>query len=282
MSWSAPPLVGNDGLFVAIDAPRPDRETLPWTLAPKLEGLVVPVGLTLERKLLALDLADAPHVLVAGSTGSGKTIFLQSLLIALLERRAMSPSELVVIDPKLVDFAPFDRCALHQPVVTDSYEAVQLLAELSGSELPRRTERLKRLGINHRRLVPAGELPMLPRVVVIDEFADLVQSLGDKKAREAFLESVQRLLQKARFAGIHLVISTQRPSVDALPGLLKVNLDVRIAFRLPDATNSRIVLDEPGAERLLGKGDLLLRRLGTTTRAQGFLVGGEEIERAAR
>jgi CRISPR/Cas system-associated exonuclease Cas4 (RecB family) len=281
MNWSAEPLIQNDGPFVAIDAPRPDRETLTWSSVPKLVGLRIPVGLALDRTLIKLDLADAPHVLIAGATGSGKTVFLQSLIVSLLERRATAPSELVIVDPKMVDFLPFNRCALFQPVVTDPAEAVALLIELAEVELQQRTARLVKMGLSHRLQIPAGEEPMLPRIVIIDEFADLLMSLPDKKAKQAFLGPVQRLLQKARFAGIHLVIATQRPSVDSIPGSLKANLNVRIAFRLADATNSQIVLDEPGAERLLDRGDLLIKRPGSLVRAQGFFVDRSDIDAVA-
>jgi DNA segregation ATPase FtsK/SpoIIIE, S-DNA-T family len=115
-------------------------------------------------------------------------------------------------------------------------------------------------------------------VVVIDEFADLLASFTERDLKTQFIGAVQRLLQRARAVGIHLVIATQRPSVDAIPGALKANLPVRIAFKLPSAPDSVTVLDEGGAENLLGRGDLLLKRDGTTTRAQAFNVTPQDLQ----
>jgi S-DNA-T family DNA segregation ATPase FtsK/SpoIIIE len=115
-------------------------------------------------------------------------------------------------------------------------------------------------------------------VVVIDEFADLLASFTDRDLKTRFIGSVQRLLKRARAVGIHLVIATQRPSVDAVPGALKANLPVRIAFKLPSSHDSVTVLDESGAENLLGRGDLLLKREGSTTRAQAFNVAPQDLQ----
>jgi DNA segregation ATPase FtsK/SpoIIIE-like protein len=175
----------------------------------------------------------------------------------------------------MLDFPPFDRLPLWRPVVTDAQDAVALLESLAEEELPRRTQLLAGAGATQRSELPPGTLPAL--VVVIDEFADLMVSLGGKARRDAFLTSVQRLLQRARAVGIHLVLATQRPSVDAIPGLLKANLPVRIAFKLPAATDSVTVLDEKGAENLLGQGDLLLKRDGALWRAQAYFVSPADV-----
>jgi hypothetical protein len=277
MGWSVPPLVSNEGVHVALDAPRSDRELLAFRSLnlDSLRGLDVPVGVTLQRGLLAVDLAQAPHLLVAGTTNSGKTIFLKGLILSLLRRLPREECQVAIIDPKMLDFPPFDRLPLWRPVVTDAQDAVALLESLAEEELPRRTQLLAGAGATQRSELPPGTLPAL--VVVIDEFADLMVSLGGKARRDAFLTSVQRLLQRARAVGIHLVLATQRPSVDAIPGLLKANLPVRIAFKLPAATDSVTVLDEKGAENLLGQGDLLLKRDGALWRAQAYFVSPADV-----
>lgn len=277
MGWTVPPLISNDSRFVALDAPRSDREVLEWSALPlsQLRGLEVPLGLTLHRELLKLDLAQAPHLLVAGTTGSGKTVFLKGLILSLLQRLPREECEVAIVDPKMLDFPPFGRMPLWRPVITDAQEAVALLESLAEDELNRRTLQMQRAGATQRSELPRGAMPAL--VVVIDEFADLVLSLADKAAKNQFLARVQRLLQRARAVGIHLVIATQRPSVDAIPGLLKANLPVRIAFRLPTATDSATVLDEKGAENLLGSGDLLLKREGQLARAQAYCVTADDV-----
>ncbi|HET7787014.1 MAG TPA: FtsK/SpoIIIE domain-containing protein [Myxococcales bacterium] len=277
MGWPVPPLVCNDGKHVALDAPRRDREVLPWRAASlgDLSGLEVPVGLSLNRELLKLDLATAPHLLVAGTTSSGKSVFLKGLILALLR---LPPEEcrIVIVDPKMVDFTSFRSPPLWQPVVTDPDDAVALLQSLVDVEMPARTQKLIDAGVPQRTDLPRGSMPAL--VVVIDEFADLLASFTDRDLRTQFIGSVQRLLQRARAVGIHLVIATQRPSVDAVPGALKANLPVRIAFKLPSSHDSVTVLDESGAENLLGRGDLLLKREGSMTRAQAFNVAPQDLQ----
>jgi CRISPR/Cas system-associated exonuclease Cas4 (RecB family) len=279
MGWSVPPLVSNQGGYVAIDGPRREREVVPWRAVPleELHGLEVPVGLTLERELLKLDLASAPHLLVAGTTNSGKTVFLKALLLSLLQRLSREECEIAIIDPKMVDFPPFAALPLRRPIITDPQEAVAFLQELVDVEMPRRTQLLVAAGVTSRSELPAGAPAMPALVVVIDEFADLLAMFPDRAAKAEFVATVQRLLQRARAVGIHLVIATQRPSVDAVPGQLKANLPVRIAFKLPTATDSGTVLDEPGAENLLGRGDLLLKRDGQVFRAQAFHVTSEDV-----
>jgi CRISPR/Cas system-associated exonuclease Cas4 (RecB family) len=279
LGWPVPPLICNDGNHVALDAPRRDREVLPWRAASlgDLRGLEVPVGLSLNRELLKLDLATAPHLLVAGTTSSGKSVFLKGLVLALLR---LPPEEcrIVIVDPKMVDFTPFRSPPLFRPVVTDPSEAVALFQSLVDSEMPARTRKLMEAGVPQRTDLPPGSMPAL--VVVIDEFADLLASFTERDLKNQCIGAVQRLLQRARAVGIHLVIATQRPSVDAIPGALKANLPVRIAFKLPSAPDSVTVLDEAGAENLLGRGDLLLKRDGTTTRAQAFNVTPQDLQEA--
>ena len=159
----------------------------------------------------------------------------------------------------------------------------QLTEEGVDGLLPGRcTQRLVAAGVTNRSELPPGAPAMPALVVVIDEFADLLAMFPDRAAKAEFTATVQRLLQRARAVGIHLVIATQRPSVDAVPGQLKANLPVRIAFKLPTATDSGTVLDEAGAENLLGRGDLLLKRDGQTFRAQAFHVTPEDVRTRQR
>ena len=282
MDWPVPPLITNDGRFVSIDAPRREREVLSWQALPmgELRGLELPVGLTLDRQLAKIDLEVDPHVLVAGTTGSGKSVLLQGFVLSLLERMPRDQCQVVIVDPKMLDFTQFNPLPLWRPVITDPTEAVQLLQSLVNKELPARTEKLRKAGVQKRCELPPGTMPAL--VVVIDEFADLYVSLADRETKAQFLQSLQRLLQRARAVGIHLVIATQRPSVDAVPGLLKANLPVRIALKLPSVHDSGTVLDEGGAENLLGRGDLLLKREGRVTRAQAYNVTLDDVSAAAR
>lgn len=277
LGWASEPIVSNDGSFLAIDASRRQREQLAFEradLAPDDE-LRVPVGLGLTGEPVFLDLAQAPHLLVAGTTGSGKTNFLQGMVLALMakDRRPL----VHVVDPKAVDFVAFDGVGLAGPVLTDAAAAHELLRQLVDEELPRRTAFLQEHRARNRaELPPAVPLPAI--VVIIDEFADLVAVLPERGARQAFLGSLQRLLQRSRAVGIHLVVATQRPSVDVITGVLKANLPTRIAFRLPSLHDSNTILDEAGAERLLGKGDLLLRpSSGGRVRAQAYAVSAEDV-----
>ena len=277
LGWPVPPLVRNEGNHVAVDAPRRDREVLPWRAAAlgELRGLEVPIGLTLNREFLKLDLATAPHLLVAGTSGSGKSVFLKGLVLALL-RLPREECEVAIVDPKMVDFTSFPSPPLWRPVVTDAAAAVDFLQWLVDVEVPARKQKLVQAGVAQRTDLTTGSLPAL--VVVIDEFKELLDSIAERERKTQFITSVGRLLQGARAVGIHLVVATQRPSIDAVPGPLKTNLPVRIAFRLPASRDSMTVLDEAGAENLLGLGDLLLKRDGQVTRAQAYNVGPADVQ----
>jgi len=219
------------------------------------------------------DLGDPAscHLLVAGMTGSGKSVLLRSIIASLAEFHPPSAIQFVLVDPKRVSFAPLRASMaahLATPICFDVEEALAGLDELV-SDVEDRYERLARAEVQdldeHNESVDPGE--RLPRkVVVVDEFQDLVAS---NATREPFLSAVQRLGAKARAAGIHLVLATQRPDAKTVPGLVKANLCGKIALKVQSATNSRIVLDRPGAENLLGKGDLLADLGDGVVRAQG-------------
>ena len=285
MDWSCKPLVTNAGTYLALDAPRSDPETIPFArfASRSWQGLEVPVGVRLDGTLEVLDLIDAPHVLVAGETGSGKSALLHAWLVALASRPTHERPLIYVLDvTKKIGFEPV-KPLLERPPITEPEEGLAALHALMLEELPARQQLFAKHGVDDLARVPASERPRRI-VVVIDEFADILDALaGDKAERSAFVVEVKRLLQSARAFGIHLVLATQRPSVDSVPGPLKSNLTVRIALRMQSSTDSRTVLDRLGAERLLGKGDLVIARDGgELVRAQALLVEPADVEEVAR
>ncbi|HEY2516986.1 MAG TPA: DNA translocase FtsK 4TM domain-containing protein [Polyangiaceae bacterium] len=279
--------------------------------------LPVVLGRDIVGKPVYADLAGMPHVIVAGATGAGKSVGLNVMLTSLLYRRTPEEMRLLMIDPKVVELAPFDRIPhMLLPVVTDMKQASNAL-KWAVDEMERRyqlfadagtrnigtyngwAERVAKglvknpnakvvLAKDHNGLpdaIPAekgsdeGEAPLpekLPYIViVVDEFADLmIQQKGDVET------SVARLAQKARAAGMHVILATQRPSVDVITGMIKANFPTRIAFRVAQKTDSRTILDEQGAEHLLGKGDMLIKLNGTndTKRVQCPFLSEEEVQ----
>lgn len=214
--------------------------------------LPLAIGVSTTGEPVYIDLAKTPHLLVAGSTGSGKSVALNGMLATLLCCKQPTDMRLVLIDPKRLEFRAFaDIPHLLFPVVTESARAVQVLKWLT-QEMERRYALMAEVGVRN-----IGELAKTPErlpyiVVVIDELADLMMTAGKQVE-----ESLARLAQMARACGIHLLVATQRPSVDVITGLIKVNFPSRIAFRVTSKVDSRTILDDVGAERLLGKGDLL-------------------------
>ncbi|MGE5788300.1 MAG: FtsK/SpoIIIE domain-containing protein, partial [Myxococcales bacterium] len=279
----------------------------------------VPLPVVLGRDIVGApyyaDLASLPHVIVAGATGAGKSVGLNVMLASLLFRRTPDELRLLMIDPKVVELAPFDRIPhLLLPVVTDMKQANQAL-KWAVDEMERRyqlfaTAGTKNVGTYNRWVerVTSGELPPPPRatvdaltqdgaviavpagdaisdgvnmpgklpyiVIVIDEFADLMMQQG--KEVEA---SVARLAQKARAAGLHVMLATQRPSVDVITGMIKANFPSRIAFLVAQKVDSRTILDEQGAEMLLGRGDMLVKVNGgnDVRRVQCPFISEDEV-----
>jgi S-DNA-T family DNA segregation ATPase FtsK/SpoIIIE len=261
------------------------------------------------------DLASMPHVIVAGATGAGKSVGLSVMLISLLFRRSPDEMRLLMIDPKVVELAPFDGIPhMLLPVVTDMKQAATAL-KWAVDEMERRYQQFADAGTKNVKTynawvdrVARGEIPppdpervqafntdgvvvsvseakdgtdgaiipgKLPYiVVVVDEFADLMMQQG--KEVEA---AVARLAQKARAAGIHVILATQRPSVDVITGMIKANFPSRIAYRVSQKVDSRTILDEQGAELLLGKGDMLVKMNGKseTLRVQCPFISEEEV-----
>ena len=271
--------------FVYVDLPRPQRQ--PAYLRPLLEDptpttgrLVCPIGVTPGGEVVEVDIAALPHMLVAGSTGSGKTIFLYSLIVGLCARYRPEELTLILIDPKQTDFVYFDDMPhLHgQGVIVDPEEAVGTLRRLLDVELEQRTIRLKEAkarditSYNERH--PASPIPSI--VVVIDEFADLADVM-DGSERDEFDSSLRRLAQRARNVGIHLILATQRPTTGIVNGTIKANLPCRVSFRLASHVDSQTILGKPGAEKLLGNGDMIFDWNGDTMRLQGFFVPEGEL-----
>lgn len=282
--------------FIGVEVPNPQRRTV--ALREVLESrefrdcarqapLTVALGCDVAGRARAGDLAGFPHVLVAGATGAGKSAFLNALIAGLLTCATPDVLRLLLIDPKRVELALYaDIPHLLAPVVTDPAEAVAAL-ERALAEMDRRLRLFARHGVRHLEgyaALRAGgqtpELEPLPRIViVIDELADLMQAAGDAVER-----AICRLAQLARATGIHLVVATQRPSVDVVTGLIKANIPTRVAFMVPSAVDSRTILDHGGAEHLLGRGDLLFLAADAPApeRLQGAWIADGEITDLAR
>jgi DNA segregation ATPase FtsK/SpoIIIE-like protein len=273
--------------YVGIDLPRPEPELL--SLLPALDALPqatvgsLPflIGKTPDGRTIIHDLATLPHLLVAGTTGSGKTVFLYSLLVSLLHGASPDSLLLLLIDPKQTDFVYFEGIPhlIGGRVVIEADQAIVQLEQLMAEELPNRTEQLRRARCRDIRAYneQCPDAPMRPLVVVIDEYAELIDIMS-RTEKNDFESGMRRLAQRARNVGIHLVIATQRPSADIVTSSLKANLPARIAFRLPSHHDSMTVLDQSGAENLLGRGDMLFLQEGQVERLQGFFVGPDELD----
>jgi S-DNA-T family DNA segregation ATPase FtsK/SpoIIIE len=244
-----------------------------------------------------VDLASMPHMLVAGATGAGKSVFINTLLVSLLVKRSPQQMKLILIDPKQLELALYSSLPhLVMPVLTEPKKsAIALLWAVE--EMERRYTILKECGVrniegfnkkianaqpamlakirDHYKNDPDDEGYQLPYlVIIVDEFADLILTKAGKEI-EAY---ICRLAAKARAAGIHLVLATQRPSVDVVTGLIKSNFPTRVSFRVTTNADSRTILDSVGAEKLLGNGDMLYRRGTETTRVHASYVEEDEIE----
>ncbi|WP_161780832.1 FtsK/SpoIIIE domain-containing protein [Amycolatopsis orientalis] len=275
-------VIGDEPGYVTVDVPRSDRQTVPLrSILGRLDestarpgALSFVAGVAPSGAVEIADLSRLPHLLVAGATGSGKSVFLRGLLLELLRQRTPGQLSILIIDPKRLDFAAFAR-APHvrgNAIISDPDEALERLQFTLDTEIARRGPILEEAGVSSASeyYESGGRLEDLPQLVIlVDEFSDLVLAGSD---RRAFSEMVQRYAQLTRAYGVFLVLATQRPSVDVITGSIKANLSARIAFSLPSATDSRTVLDRGGAEDLLGDGDLLFYRNGRTIRLQAPLT----------
>lgn len=229
-----------------------------------------------------LDVADAPHMLIAGTTGSGKTIFLQSMLVSLLHQFGPEEMELLIVDPKQTDFIFFDELPhlYGGHVVIDAEEALEKLQRINEVDKEERTKALRACRSkdidSYNQKNPDNRMKRI--VVVIDEYSDLIQAAEINGTRKEFESNLLMLLQRVRNLGIHLIIATQRPSAQIVTGKLKAVVPFRVSFRLPSHTDSQTILDMTGAENLLGKGDMLVKTEADTMRMQGLFVSEDELE----
>jgi DNA segregation ATPase FtsK/SpoIIIE, S-DNA-T family len=247
----------------------------------KTSPLVAWLGKGIDGNAVWTDLAKMPHVLVAGTTGSGKSGCVNAILSSILMHASPNDVRLVLVDPKQVELNHYENVPhLLTPVVTSPRLAANVLANLIGEMESRYgimgEARCRNLAELNRARAKAGEAPLPHILCVIDELADLMMV-----APAEVEDSIIRLAQKSRATGIHLVLATQRPSTDIITGTIKVNIPARIAFAVSSQTDSRVILDQGGAEALLGQGDMLFRGAGTSklARVQGAFVAEEEIAR---
>lgn len=254
--------------------------------------LPIALGKTISNEVFVVDLAKMPHLLVAGATGQGKSVGINSILMSLLYKKHPSQVKLVLIDPKKVELFPYSRIEHHflaylpgqdEPITTETNKVIHTLNSLC-IEMDTRYNLLKKASARNireynekfiaRRLNPLKGHRFLPFIVlVIDEFADLIMTAG----KEVELP-IGRLAQLARAVGIHLIIATQRPSVNIITGVIKANFPARIAFKVTAKVDSRTILDAGGADQLIGRGDMLLSVGGDVVRLQGAFVDTPEVE----
>lgn len=274
--------------------------------------LPIAIGYTITQQVKVFDLADAPHLLVAGATKQGKSVGLNVIINSLLYAKHPSELKLVFIDPKMVEFSAYGKLLKHylaclpgyaseeeekeKVIVKDPKDAEMVLRSLC-EEMEQRYRLLSKAGVNQlkdynkkyseRHLLPTDGHKFLPYlVVVIDEYADLIMMSGGgpeaKNRSRSIANSVIRLAQKGRAAGINVVIATQRPSVDVITGLIKANFPTRIAFKVANRVDSSTIIDSPGAEKLIGRGDMLYYQGVGMERVQCALIGTEEIQRVTK
>lgn len=283
---------------VGIEVPNQTKQTVSMRSAICSEEfqnskaeLPIVIGRTIQNENYTFDLAKMPHLLVAGATGQGKSVGLNAIITSLLYRKHPAELKFVLIDPKMVEFSLYNKLERHflakmesedEAIVTDPKKAVYTLNALC-TEMANRLELCKKAHAKNiveynekfvaRRLNPENGHRFLPYiVVVIDEFADLIMTAKEVEA------PVMRLAQKARAIGIHLIVATQRPDVKVITGGIKANFPARIAFRVMQMTDSRTIIDQPGANQLIGRGDMLFLSGGEPIRIQCAFVDTPEVE----
>lgn len=242
------------------------------------------LGEDISGEPIVADIAKMPHLLIAGSTGSGKSVCINCMITSILYKTSPDDVRMIMIDPKVVELGVYNGIPhLLIPVVTEPKKAAAALA-WAVQEMENRYKMFARYGIrdinSYNSYAYEHEMDKMPRIlVIIDELADLMMV-----ARDSVEEAINRIAQKARAAGIHLVVATQRPSVDVITGLIKSNIPSRIAFKVASQVDSRTILDYAGAEKLLGRGDMLYYPVGSmkSIRAQGGFISDEEIENVVK
>ena len=274
--------------LVGIEMPNEKRSTV--YLRELLESpefrqsespLTIPLGRDVSGAAMVATIEDMPHLLIAGATGSGKSVCMNTFLISLLFQNAPHELKFILIDPKRVELMPYNGIPhLLTPVITESEKALQAL-RWAIAEMGRRLHRFSEIGVrnlieyNDKQTEDDKKLPRI--VIVVDELADLMM----RQHRKDTETMIARIAQMARAVGMHLIIATQRPSVDVITGLIKANIPTRIAFRVVSAVDSRTILDSIGAEDLLGRGDMLYMTASTPNpvRIQGIFISTKEAER---
>lgn len=282
--------------YVGIEVPNQSRQTvlLGDVLKDAPDGpLQMAIGKDVEGRNIISNLATMPHLLIGGTTGSGKSVAINAMIMSILMRATPSEVRFIMIDPKRVEFTPYNGIPhLYVPVVTEAREAASALA-WAVAEMERRLKVFSQVGarnigqynakmhseqaaseLNQDESTQTDDMPYI--VIVIDELADLMMNVGKEVEF-----SISRLAQLARAAGIHLIVATQRPSTNVVTGLIKANITNRMAFNVASGIDSRVILDTPGAENLIGLGDLLLSKpeLAKPQRIQGCFVSEDEIAR---
>ena len=270
---------------VGIEAPNDKAEPVPfgdiitdeWLHDGK--PLNVALGKLIDNSPLYQNIYNMPHALIAGATQSGKSVSLNTILMSLLIKNSPEDLKLIIVDPKMVEFTLYENIPhLATPIISDSMLATEAL-HWCVEEMDRRYDVLRRFRVKNagdylQKRKEDPSMPPLPYiVVVIDEFNDLVMTSGAEVQ-----DYIVRLAQKARAAGMHVILATQRPTTNVINGTIKANIPCRIAFRVASSMDSMVILDQVGAEELLGRGDMLIVNQGAPVRAQGAYLKDEEIE----